>query len=81
MTRLAEAIQRAAHDAVVQLSAAWLVATVTAVNGDGTLNITTAAGPVPSVRRLRHCVASVGDNVMVAVNSDGNWVVVGAMAP
>ncbi|MET9959326.1 hypothetical protein ABZ128_09590 [Streptomyces sp. NPDC006326] len=81
MTRLAEAIQRAAQDAVVQLSASWLMATVTAVNGDGTLNITTAAGPVPSVRRLRHYTASIGDKVMVAVNADGNWIVVGATAP
>jgi hypothetical protein len=81
VTKLVEAIQRAAETAVVQAGAAWFMATVAVVNADGTLDIHTATGPVLAVRRLRRCVVSAGDVVMVAVNSAGNWLVVDATAP
>lgn len=79
--KLVDAVQRAAHDAVVQSGAAWIMATVGAVYGDGTVDMYTATGPVWGVRRLRHVSVSVGDHVMVATNADGNWLVVGATAP
>lgn len=78
---LAEAVQSAATSAVDQRAAAWKLATVTAVNSVGTLNISTALGPLVSVRRLKHYASPVvGDVVMVARNSDGNWLVVDALA-
>ncbi|MFE5828734.1 hypothetical protein ACFQ8W_00435 [Streptomyces sp. NPDC056508] len=79
-SRLAEAVQRAAETAVAQAGASWFLATVTAVNSGGTLDITTATGPVPAVRRLKCCTAVVGDNVMVVVNAAGNWLVIDATA-
>ncbi|MFD6364490.1 hypothetical protein ACFWFX_32305 [Streptomyces roseolus] len=79
-SKLAEAVQRAAERAVTQLGASWFLATVTAVNAGGTLDISTATGPVSAVRRLKNCTAVVGDVVMVAVNSSGNWIVIDATA-
>lgn len=80
MTRLAEAIQRAAETAVVQNSAGWAIATVVTVHTDGTADVTTALGPVPSVRYLRGWNPVAGDHVMVATNAAGNWLIVGALA-
>jgi hypothetical protein len=52
-----------------------------AVNGDGTVDISTARGPVPGVRRLRsYSAPAVNDVVKVSRNSDGNWIVDGALA-
>lgn len=79
--RLVDAVQRAAEDAVTQRGASWIMAVIGAVNGDGTVDMYTATGPVWGVRRLRHVSVSVGDHVMVATNADGNWLVVGATAP
>jgi hypothetical protein len=81
VSRLVDAVQRAAEDAVTQRGASWIMAVVTVVNGDGTLDISTATGPMQFVRRLRHVSVSAGDKVMVATNADGNWLVVGAIAP
>ncbi len=78
---LAEAVRRAALAAVEQRAAAWFLARVTAVNGDGTVDIGTARGPVPGVRRLKsYSAPAVDDVVKVSRNSDGNWVVDGALA-
>ncbi|MFF1625567.1 hypothetical protein [Streptomyces sp. NPDC058272] len=78
---LADAVQRAALRAVEQRAAAWIMASVTAVNGDGTVDISTARGPVLSVRRLRsYSSPVVGDVIKVSRNADGNWVVDGAYA-
>lgn len=80
-TRLVDAVQRAAERAVAQRSAAWLLATVTATYTDGTVDVTTARGPVAKVRRLKsYATPAVADVVMVSLNSDGNWLVVGALA-
>lgn len=78
---LAEAVQHAATSAVDQRAAAWKLATVTAVNTGGTLDIATALGPVAAVRRLKgYTSPAVGQVVMVVRNSDGNWLVVDALA-
>lgn len=78
---LADAVQRAANRAVEQRAASWFLARVTAVNGDGTVDIDTARGPVPGVRRLKsYSAPAVNDVVKVSRNSDGNWVVDGALA-
>lgn len=79
--RLADAVQRAAERAVRQHASAWLLASVTAVHSNGTVSISTARGSVPGVRRLKSYTAPVvGDTVKVSRNSDGNWVVDGALA-
>ncbi|MCM2391716.1 hypothetical protein [Streptomyces albipurpureus] len=79
--RLADAIQRTAERAVDQRAAAWMVATVTATFTDGTVNISTARGPVERVRRLKSYTSpTVGDIVHVLRNADGNWAVIGAYA-
>lgn len=79
--RLADAVSRSATDAVTQQAAAWLLGTVTAVNTGGTVDITTATGPVLAVRRLRSYAAPiVGDVVRVDRKADGNWLVTGALS-
>lgn len=79
--RLADAVSRSATNAVTQQAAAWLIATVTAVNSGGTVDITTATGPVTDVRRLRSYAAPVvGDVVRVDRKPDGNWLVTGALS-
>jgi hypothetical protein len=81
VTRLGTAVQRAAERAVTQTSASWLLASVTAVHADGTVDISTSTGPVPSVRRLKsYSAPAVGDVVKVDVSPNGNWIVVGALA-
>lgn len=79
--RLADAVQRAAERTVTQNAAGWRLATVTATYTDGTLDISTAHGPVAKVRRLKaYASPAVNDHVMVATNADGNWLVIGALA-
>ncbi|WP_327379440.1 hypothetical protein [Streptomyces sp. NBC_01212] len=79
--RLSEAVQRAASRAVEQEAPGWLIATVTAVNAGGTVNISTSRGPVASVRRLKSYAApAVGDKVKVDYHPNGNWIVVDALA-
>jgi hypothetical protein len=79
--RLADAVQRAAERAVEQRASAWFLASVTAVNTDGTVDISTARGPVASVRRMKsYSSPAVSDVVKVSRNSDGNWIVDGALA-
>ncbi|MET9126904.1 hypothetical protein [Streptomyces sp. NPDC004528] len=78
--RLLDAVQRAARQAVEQHAAAWVMATVTATHTDGTVDISTARGPISSVRRLKSYTPTVGDVIKVSRNSDGNWVVDGAFA-
>jgi hypothetical protein len=74
-------MQRVAYRAVEQRAASWGLATVTAVNGDGTVDLNTARGPVPGVRRLKsYSAPAVGDVVKVSRNADGNWIVDGALA-
>lgn len=82
MTRraLADAVQRAASRTVTQEAAGWRLATVTTVYTDGTVDIATAHGPVAKVRRLKAYTPAVNDRVVVLTNSDGNWVVMGALA-
>lgn len=78
---LSEAIQRAASRAVQQEAGGWLIATVTAVNAGGTVDIATARGPVAAVRRLKSYSAPVvGDRVKVDFKADGNWLVIDALA-
>lgn len=78
---LYEAIQRAASRAVQQEAGGWLIATVTAVNSDGTVDITTSRGPVVAVRRLTsYSAPTVGNLVRVDFKADGNWLVIGALA-
>ncbi|MET9480947.1 hypothetical protein [Streptomyces sp. NPDC006638] len=80
-SRLVDAVQRAAERAVEQQAATWLLASVTATYGDGTLDIITARGPVAKVRRLKsYATPAAADVVMVSRNSDGNWLVIGALA-
>jgi hypothetical protein len=68
-------------ETVAQRAASWGLATVTAVNGDGTVNLSTARGPMASVRRLKsYSAPAVNDVVKVSRNPDGNWVVNGALA-
>jgi hypothetical protein len=78
---LADAVERAAQRAVDQRASAWFLATVTAVNAGGTVDISTARGPVLAVRRLKsYSSPVVGDVIKVSRNADGNWVVDGALA-
>jgi hypothetical protein len=78
---LADAVQRAALRAVEQRAAAWFLAKVTVVNADGTVNISTARGPVAGVRRMKsYSAPAVNDIVKVSRNADGNWIVDGALA-
>ncbi|WP_256123226.1 hypothetical protein [Streptomyces sp. EN16] len=78
---LSEAIQRAAVRAVQQEAGGWLIATVTAVNSGGTVDISTARGPVVAVRRLKsYASPTVGDRVKVDFKPDGNWIVIDALA-
>lgn len=79
--RLADAIQRAAERAVTQRAPGWLLATVTAVHGDGTCDIATATGPVANVRRLKSYTSpTVDDVVQVDRNAVGNWLITGVLA-
>jgi hypothetical protein len=79
--RLADAVQRAASRTVAQESSGWCLASVTAVYGDGTVDISTARGAIAKVRRLKaYATPVVGDTVKVDFNPDGNWIVVGALA-
>lgn len=58
-----------------------MLATVTATHTDGTVDISTARGPVVSVRRMKsYSSPAVDDVVKVSRNADGNWVVDGALA-
>lgn len=78
---LASAISAHVRDAIAQQASTWILATVTATY-TSTLDIATATGPVLGVRRLRsYSSPAVGDVVQVDRNSDGNWIVVGALAP
>ncbi|MGI5404130.1 hypothetical protein ACQEVG_32710 [Streptomyces sp. CA-135486] len=78
---IADAVQRATERAVEQRSAAWQLATVTAVYTDGTVDISTATGPIARVRRLRSYAGPVvGDVVQVDRTPGGNWLVVGTLA-
>lgn len=78
---LVDAVQRAAVRAVEQRAPMWFLAKVTAVNGDGTVDISTARGPVPGVRRMKsYSAPAVDDVVKVSRNPDGNWLVDGALA-
>jgi hypothetical protein len=66
---------------VQQLAPAWFLATVTVVNSDGTVDISTARGPVAGVRRLKsYSSPAVNDVVKVSRNADGNWIVDGVLA-
>jgi hypothetical protein len=68
-------------DAVTRLAPSWGLATVTAVNGDGTVDLSTARGPMDHVRRLKsYSAPAVDDVVKVSRNSDGNWIVDGALS-
>lgn len=79
--RAREAVQRAAQRAVTQGAASWQLATVTATHTDGTVDITTAHGPLLGVRRGKHYTSSaVNDVVIVLTNPNGNWVVLDALA-
>jgi hypothetical protein len=79
--RLADAVQRVASRTVTQEGAGWRLANVTAVYTDGTVDITTAHGPVSKVRRLKaYSAPAVNDHVVVLMNPDGNWVILGALA-
>jgi hypothetical protein len=81
MTRLADAIHKAAADAVAQSAASWILAKVTATHTDGTVDITTGTGPLTNVRRLKaYASPAVNDVVVVLTNPNGNWVVIGALA-
>lgn len=79
--RLVDAVQRAAQKAVEQRAASWMLAKVTVVNVNGTVDISTARGPVEGVRRLKSYTSpAVNDVVKVSRNADGNWIVDGALA-
>lgn len=76
-----DAVQRLVLETVAQRSASWGLAKVTAVNGDGTVDISTAQGPVAGVRRLKsYSAPAVNDVVKYSRNADGNWIVDGALA-
>lgn len=78
---LVDAIQRVAQRAVEQRAASWMLATVTTVNSGGTVDISTARGPIAAVRRLKsYSAPAVGEVVKVSRNADGNWIVDGACA-
>jgi hypothetical protein len=79
--QLIDAVQRLVISTVEQRAASWGLARVTAVNGDGTVDVDTARGPVESVRRLKsYSAPAVNDVVKVSRNSDGNWIIDGALA-
>ncbi|WP_432157767.1 hypothetical protein [Streptomyces sp. bgisy153] len=78
---LVDAVQRLVASTVDQRAASWGLATVTAVNADGTVDISTPRGPVASVRRLKsYSSPAVNDVVKISRNADGNWIVDGALA-
>ncbi|MFC8583224.1 hypothetical protein ACFUGD_01400 [Streptomyces sp. NPDC057217] len=77
---LADLIQRIAERVVDQRAYSWGLATVTAVNADGTVDISTPTGPAVSVRRLRHLRPAVGETVRVDRSPTGNWLVTGVTA-
>jgi hypothetical protein len=77
---LIDAVQRAAQRAVEQRAASWFLAKVTVVNANGTVDVSTARGPVAGVRRLKsYSAPAVNDVVKVSRNADGNWIVDGAL--
>lgn len=79
--RLIDAVQRAVEAAVTQRVSTWGLATVTAVNANGTVDISTARGPVAGIRRMKsYSAPAVNDVVKVSRNPDGNWIVDGALA-
>lgn len=79
--QLVDAVQRLVVETVAQRSASWGLATVTAVNGDGTVNLSTPRGPMTQIRRLKSYTSpAVNDVVKVSRNPNGNWVVDGALA-
>ncbi|MEU1200121.1 hypothetical protein ABZ446_28400 [Streptomyces sp. NPDC005813] len=79
--QLIDAVQRLVVDTVQQRAASWGLATVTAVNSNGTVDIATALGSVASVRRQKSYTSpAVNDVVKVSRNADGNWIVDGALA-
>jgi hypothetical protein len=79
--KLIDAVQRLVQETVAQRAASWGLSTVTAVNGDGTLDISTPRGPVEGIRRLKsYSAPAVNDVVKVSRNADGNWIVDGALA-
>lgn len=80
-TRLIDAIARTVDQAVRTKSWSWALATVTATYTDGTVDISTARGPVSKVRRLKSYTSpTVGDTVKVDMSPTGNWIVIGALA-
>lgn len=79
--QIRDAVQRLVVEVVTQRAASWGLATVTAVNGNGTVDLSTARGPVQGVRRMKsYSSPAVNDVVKVSRNSDGNWIVDGALA-
>lgn len=81
MRRTRDAVQRAAQTAVTQGAASWCLASVTATHTNGTVDVTTARGPVAGVRRLKSYVTpAVNDVVAVMTSPNGNWLVIGVLA-
>ncbi|CAL9364815.1 hypothetical protein [Streptomyces sp. enrichment culture] len=55
----------------------WRLATVTAVNGDGTV----AVDGIPAVRCMETCrLLAVGNTIVISQNSSGNWITWGRHA-
>jgi hypothetical protein len=79
--QLIDAVQRLVVETIRQRTASWGLAKVTVVNSDGTVDISTASGPMAGVRRLKsYSAPAVNDVVKYSRNADGNWVVDGALA-
>jgi len=78
---LREALRRQAKKAGEQAPSVrgsdWRLATVTAVNADGTVD----ADGIPSIRRLEGYQApTIGDLITISQSSSGNWVAFGRTA-
>lgn len=81
MSRLIDAVHKAATDAVAQSATAWVLASVTATHTDGTVDIRTATGTLSSIRRIKaYSSPAVNDVVVVLTSPNGNWIVLGALA-
>lgn len=80
---LGAAMKRQAERAGAQTPAVrgsdWRLATVTAVNGDGTVEVDGIAGF--DVRRLAsYTTPAVDDDIVISQSSSGNWIALGPLA-
>jgi hypothetical protein len=74
---LKQQAKRAGEQAPSVRGSDWRLATVTAVNGDGTVD----ADGIEDIRRLTSYTApAVGQVIVISQSSSGNWIALGSLA-